>query len=112
MDSFKRFNKEKFPNKKSFYSSKKVGTTGDNGEKLDSHISNKDYLMCKKIWDKFGMKKYVLLLADVFKKFIDKCLKFYRLDPCHYFSFLGLSWDVMLKMTGVELEKISDIDTH
>ena len=38
------------------------------------------------------------------------CLKFNGLDPCHYFSFPGLSWDVMLKMTGVKLEKISDID--
>ena len=58
------------------------------------------------------MKKYVLLLADVFKKFIDKCLKLYRLDPCHYFTSLGLNWDAMLKMTGVELGKISDIDTQ
>ena len=33
------------------------------------------------------------------------CLKFYGLDPCHYFSSPGLSWDAMLKMTGVKLEK-------
>ena len=37
------------------------------------------------------------------------CLKFFKLDPCHYFSSPGLSWDVMLKMTGVKLEKISNI---
>ena len=37
------------------------------------------------------LKKDVLLLADVFEKFIDKCLKFYGLDPCHYFSSPGLS---------------------
>ena len=54
-------------------------------------------------------KKDVLLLADVFEKFIDTCLNFYGLDPCHDFSFAGLSWDAMLKMTGVNLEKISDI---
>ena len=47
-----------------------------------------------------------------FKKFIDSCLTFYGLDPCHYFSSPGLSWDVMLKMTGVKLEKISDIDKY
>ena len=40
------------------------------------------------------------------------CLKFYELDPCHYFSFPGLSWDAMLKMTGIKLEKISDIDKY
>ena len=55
-------------------------------------------------------KKDVLLLADVFGKFIDRCLNFYGLDPCHYFSSPGLSWDAMLKMTGVKLENISDID--
>ena len=58
------------------------------------------------------LKKDVLLLADVFEKFIDTCLKFYGLDPCHYFSSPGLSWDAMLKMTGVKLEKISNIEKY
>ena len=58
------------------------------------------------------LKKYVLLLADVFEKFIDTCLKYYELDPCHYFSSPWLSWDAMLKMTCVKLEKISDIDQY
>ena len=123
MDSFKRFNEEKLPDKKCFYSSVKDGTTGDNGKKLDGHISDADYLTCKKIWNEFNMKnmgdyhdhylkKDVLLLADVFEKFIDTCLKFYGLDPCHYFSSPGLSWDAMLKMTGVKLEQISNPDKY
>ena len=58
------------------------------------------------------LEKYVLLLAGVFEKFIDTCLKFYRLDPCHYFSSPGLSWDAMLKMTGVRLEKIVNINMY
>ena len=29
---------------------------GDDGKVSDSHISVKDYLMCEKTWDKFGMK--------------------------------------------------------
>ena len=45
-------------------------------------------------------------------KFIDTCLKYYGLDPCHYFSSLGLSWDAMLKMTDIELEKILDIGKY
>ena len=57
-------------------------------------------------------KKDVLLLADVFEKLIDTCLKFYELDPCHYCSSPGLSWDAMLKMTDVKLEKIFDIDMY
>ena len=47
------------------------------------------------------LEKDVLLLADVFKKIIDTCMKFYELDPSHYFSSPRLSWDVMLKMTRV-----------
>ena len=49
-------------------------------------------------------------LADVFENFIGTCLKYYGLHTCHCFSSPGLSWDAMLKMTGVKLEKISDID--
>ena len=51
------------------------------------------------------LKKDVLLLGNVFEKFIDTCFKYYGLDPCHYFSAPGLSWNAMLKMTGIELEK-------
>ena len=29
----------------------KDGTTGDNGEKLNGHISDKNQLTCKKIWN-------------------------------------------------------------
>ena len=53
-----------------------------------------------------------MLSVDVFKRFIAMCLKFYGPDPCHYFSSPGLSCDAMLKMTGIELEKISDIDKY
>ena len=51
-------------------------------------------------------------MCNVFEKFIDTCLNYYGLGPYHYFSSSGLSWDAMLKMTGVELEIISDIDMH
>ena len=53
-----------------------------------------------------------MLLCDVFERFIDMCLNYYQLDPCHYFSSPGLSWDAMLKMTEVKLELISDADMH
>ena len=123
MNSFERFNEEKLPARKYFYSSIKDGRIGDDDKISDGHISVKDYLMCEKIWEKFKMKnmgdyhdhylkKDVLLLADVFEKFISTFLKYYGLDPGHYFSSSGLSWDAMLKMTGVKLEKISDIDKY
>ena len=123
MDSFKRFGEEKLPDREYFYIFIKDGTTDDNAKKLDGHISDEDYLTCKNIWNKFNMKnmgdyhdhylkKDVLLLADVLEKFTGTYLKFYGLNPCHYFSSPGLSWDAMLKMIGVRLEKIVDIDMY
>ena len=75
------------------------------------------------MWEVFGIKNLgeyhdlylktdVLLLCDVFEKFIGVSLDYYGLDPCHYINSPGLSWDAMLKFTGVELEKIADIDIH
>ena len=58
------------------------------------------------------LKADVLLLADVFEKFINTCLEYHGLDPCHHFSIPGLSWNAMLKMTRIKLELISDIDMH
>ena len=57
-------------------------------------------------------KKEVLLLADVFERFLGTWLKCYELDPCHYFISPGLSSVAMLKITGIKLEKISDIGKY
>ena len=123
MNSFKRFNEDKLCARKYFYSSTKDKKISEDGKISDGHVSIENSMVCEKIWDKFNMKnmgnyhhhylkKNVLLLTDVFEKFIDTCLKYYELDPSHYFSAPGLSWDSMLKMTGVKLEKISDIDQY
>ena len=119
VDSYEKFNNKELPPKECFYSSIKDGKR----DKSNGHIYEKEYLDLKNFWKELGfntfidfhnhyLKKDVLLLADVFEKFISTCLKNYNLDPCHYFSALGLSWDAMLKMTKVELEKISDPDMH
>ena len=97
------------PARKWFHSSTKDGKIGH--DKISNgHISLEDYLMCEKIWDKFDikdmgdyhdhyLKKDVLLLEDVFEKFTDTCMKFYRLDLCHYFSspelgcYVKNNWD-------------------
>ena len=34
----------------------------------------------------------------------------HALDPCHYITSPGLSWDAMLKMTKTNLDLISDVD--
>ena len=82
----------------------KKGKIDEDSKISDGHISIEDYSVCEKIWDKFKMKN----MGD----YHDHYLKYYGLDPCHYFSSPGLSWDAMLKMTGVKLEKISDIDKY
>ena len=112
MDSFKKFSEDKLRDRCKFFSSLK-----------DECINEKDYSHAINVWNAFKMntmgdyhdlylKTDVLLLADVFETFIDMCLEYYGLDSCHYFSCPGLSWDAMLKMTGIELELISDTDMH
>ena len=119
VDSYEKFNYKELPRKECFYSSIKDGKR-DNDY---GHISNEQYLHLQNVWNTFNfntfrdfhnhyLKKDVLLLADVFEKFISTSLKYYNLDPCHYFSAPGLSLDAMLKMTKVELEKNSNADTH
>ena len=112
VDSYKKFNYQELPPKECFYSSIKDGKRdNDNG-----HISNEQYLHLQNVWNTFNfntfrdfhnhyLKKDVLLLADVFEKFISTSLKYYNLDPCHYFSAPGLSWNAMLKMTKVRFRK-------
>lgn len=54
----------------------------------------------------------VLLLAGVLESFRNLCLKQYEpcLDPCHFYTSSSLCWSACLKVTGVKLELLSDID--
>ena len=54
----------------------------------------------------------MLLLADVFENFRKVCQEKYGLDPAHYYTAPGLSWDALLKKTGVGLELLTDLDMH
>ena len=54
----------------------------------------------------------VLLLADVFENFRKVCQDKYGLDPAHYYSAPGLSWDALLKKTGVELKLLTNLDMN
>ena len=102
--------------KKYFYSSLKDGKR----DKSNGHISDEQYQHLQNVWKTFNLNNFEdfrnhylkkdILLADAFEKFIFTCLKYCGLDPCHYFSAPGLSWDAMLKMTGVALEKVRDPD--
>ena len=105
--------------KKNFYSSLRDGKKDRNNR----HISDEQYLRLQNVWNTFNfntfkdfhdhfLKEDVLLLADLFEKSIPTYLKYYGLDSCHYFSAPGLSWDAMLNMTKIELEKIKDPDKY
>ncbi len=86
-------------------------------------ISESDYKFFLDVCDQFNittigeyhdlyLKTDVLLLADVFENFRRTCLEYYELDPVQYISAPGLSWDACLKMTGIKLDLISDVDMH
>ena len=54
------------------------------------------------------LKYDILFLAAAFEEIRNSSLKNYGLCPSHYFSAPGLRWDVMLKMTKIKQELISD----
>ena len=98
------------PPQKAFYSKLK-----------GNRISNYNYNHVLNVWKTWKMKTFkeylvlynvtdVLLLADVFENFRDICLKNYGLDPVYFYTAPGLAWESMLKMTGVNLELLSNID--
>ncbi|MCG8569825.1 MAG: hypothetical protein MJB14_06770 [Spirochaetes bacterium] len=110
MDSFEKFDEKKLPRKEDFYSLLN-----------DKHITNEEYQHAINVWNTFNIKNLgeyhdlylksdILLLADVFENFRYACLENFNLDPCHYCTTPGMAWDAMLKMTGVQLELITDID--
>ena len=85
------------------------------------NITDKDYAHVQKVWKVFEIKNRgeyhdlyvqcdILLLADVFKNFRDKCIKIYELDSAHFVSAPGLAWQACLKKTVVNLELLADID--
>ena len=108
MDSFEKFNQMELPTKDQFYSILN-----------DQHITDDEYDHAKKVWKTFNIKTMgeylylvsnVLLLTDIFENFRKTCMQYYKLDPCHYFTSPGLSWDAMLKMTNIKLELMTYID--
>ena len=104
MDSFEKFDDQQLPSKDVFYS---ILTVEGNADEQYQHAQN--------VWDTFNMNTMgeyhdlylnsdILPLADVFENFRRTCLPYYKLDPCHYFTSPGLSWDATLRMTGIKLE--------
>ena len=98
MYSFEKFDQTELPTKDQFYSVLN-----------DQHIMDDEYDHAEKVWKTFKIKTVgechdlylgsdVLLLTDVFKNFRKTCMQYYKLDPCHYFTSPGLSWNAMLNV--------------
>ena len=112
MDSWEQFVEPVLPPKDAYYS-----------KLSEAHVDDEDYAHAQKVWKAFNCKNLreysdlysrtnVLLLADVFETFRKTCLRQYSLDPAHYYTSPGLSWDALLKKTGVELELLTNYDMH
>ena len=110
MDSWKRFDETLLPNKEDFYSSVNM-----------DDITDVDYKHVKRVFKNFNNKNigdyydlYVrsdtLLLADVFENFRNKCIEIYELEPVHFLSAPGLTWQACLKKTEIKLELLTYVD--
>ena len=86
-------------------------------------ISAKKYDNAQQVWKSFNcktlgdfhdlyLKADVVLLVDVFQIFRKTCMDAYKLNPLHYYTETGLSWDALLKQTKIDLELLTDIDMH
>ncbi|XP_018406599.1 PREDICTED: uncharacterized protein LOC108782741 [Cyphomyrmex costatus] len=110
VDCVEKLNDTRLPPRKSFHSS----LTGDT-------VSESDYAHAVNVWKRFSvrtlgeysdlyLKTDVLLLTDVFENFRESCVASYGLDPAHYYTLPGFTWDAMLKHTRVKFELLTDID--
>ena len=77
------------------------------------------YERAQKVWREFtikNMQEYhdlylnldVLLLADVFEYFWQTCILDYGLDPAHYYTLPGFTFDACLKFTEQEMDLFTD----
>ena len=124
MTGVERFWEKSLPPKEEFAPMLGAGVISDSQAMITpSHIFDEDFQHVQRFYEVFGCKnladltrKYcmsdVILLADVFESFIDVCLEKYGLKPSHYTTAPALSWDALLKMTGVKLELLTDNDMH
>ncbi|KYN07670.1 PREDICTED: uncharacterized protein LOC108779646 [Cyphomyrmex costatus] len=110
VDCVEKLDDTRLPPRESFRSS----LTGDT-------VSESDYAHAANVWQRFSvrtlgeysdlyLKTDVLLLADVFENFRDSCVASYDLDPAHYYTLPGFTWDAMLKHTRVKFELLTDVD--
>ncbi|KYN20067.1 hypothetical protein ALC57_07573 [Trachymyrmex cornetzi] len=65
---------------------------------------------CNGEYSDLYLKPDVLLLANIFENFRESCATSYGLDPVHYYTLPGFTWNAMLKHTRIRFELLTDID--
>ncbi|KYM90050.1 hypothetical protein ALC53_01878, partial [Atta colombica] len=80
---------------------------------VTKHISIAPKIKMKRIFRSYLDKdklKIVRSELDIFENFRNSCIASYCLDPAHYYTLPGFTWDAMLKHTHVRFELLTDID--
>ncbi|VEN46542.1 unnamed protein product [Callosobruchus maculatus] len=109
-DSFDKFNYPHIPSHDQFFN-----------RLVEKNISAEQYQHAQLVWNSFGirnlgeysdlyLKTDIILLAEVFEQFRSSCHRTYNLDPAHYYTLPGYTWDCMLYTTRQELELLTDYD--
>ena len=110
MHSWNRFNEKSLPDKKYFYSRLNMENIID----IDYTHATRVFKECKMNnlgdYHELYVQSDTLLLADIFENFRDMSLKIYELDTAYFVSLPGFAWRACLKITGVNLELITDIN--
>lgn len=107
MDKWKKFDQKKFPKKSDFYNSLASSGVSDVDYKYGKHIF-KSYCSDLGDYHDLYLMTDTLLLACVFEKFREVALTHYKLDPVHYYSLAGYSWDAALLNTKQVLDLFID----
>ena len=122
MTNFSKSAETELPPKEAFNTCLDSGTVScsdEFDEMKPKEIFDEDYehrqkvfkdFVCENLGDYTGLyvRTDTFQLADVMENFIDVCLEKYKLGPVHYVTAAALAWDGMLKVTGVEIELLTD----
>nr|XP_024218675.1 uncharacterized protein LOC112211371 [Halyomorpha halys] len=110
IDDVEKLNETELPPIEAFYN-----------KLCNADISVEDYTHAQNIWKHFKcqslgdyadvyVKTDVLLLCDVFESFRNVMMNTHELDPAHYFTVPGLTFDAILKYTKMNIELLQDYD--
>ena len=96
-DNWEKCDETSLPNKESFYSNLNMENIDDIDNKHGNNVFKRFKLKNLGEYHNLYVQTDTLLLADVFERFRNTCIKVYELDPAHFLSLLGLAWQTCLK---------------